>query len=501
MPTIAVGSFIIECNHFGGALAELDTFCRYDYLTDDDVTSISDGAVGGMLDAFKESDHDVLPLVVASTCPSSLVTDVAYDHIKTAMLDRLKASSIDGVALALHGSSASESIGDLEGDLIEAARDIVGGSVPIVATLDLHAHITQQMIDHADALLAWETYPHRDAFTTGQRGARTLIDILSGVLKPTMVSAKVPVLVSGILGHTDGPGPFADVMRAAKQLEREDDRVYSTSAFLVHPYLNVPEMGGGAIVITHDNEQLAEDFAADLAKSYGERRSDLEPELFTPSDAIANAKALGSGSVILVEASDCCGGGAAGDSVHVLRALLEHAPGLPAYIPVVDPDAASACHRSSIGATLTLSLGHRLDKKWGNPVEVTGTILKLTDGKFVYRGGIWDGRLTQMGPSALIDIAGIRLGISSHPTYEWAGEQIEHFGVDYHDLRFIVAKNPMNFNMAFPDAIASYVLDTPGPTPPTCRHLDYTNMGRPYYPVDERVGNVLVYRKNEKGEP
>ena len=55
----------------------------------------------------------ILTELALIVCDGSLVTDVAYDHIKTAMLDRLKASSIDGVALALHGSSASESIGDL----------------------------------------------------------------------------------------------------------------------------------------------------------------------------------------------------------------------------------------------------------------------------------------------------------------------------------------------------------------------------------------------------
>ncbi len=499
MPTIAVGSFLIECNQFGGALADLETFRRYDYLSGDEMLSIADGAVGGMLSLLDEHDHAVAPLIVASACPSSVVTDAAYDHLKNELLDRLRvALDVDGVLLALHGAAASESIGDLEGDLLEAVRNVVGRDIPIVATLDLHAHVSQQMIDHCDALFAWETYPHRDAFTTGQRGARAIVDILAGALKPTMVSANVPVLVSATLGHTEGPGPFADVMRKAKQLEREDDRIYSVSAFLVYPYLNVPDMGGGAVVITHDDEPLAEDVATDLASDYGDRRLDLEPDLFTPADAIAQASSLGQGPVILAETADCCGGGAAGDGAHVLRALLDRAPDLRAYVPIVDPEATRACHESRVGESITLSLGHRLDPKWGDPVEVTGRIERLTDGVFTYRGGIWDGRVAEMGPSVLLGVDGILIGVSSHPTYEWAGEQLEHFGVSYRDLRFVVAKNPMNYHMAFADNIASFVLDTPGPTPPTCRHLDYTKMARPYHPADEDIDRIVVFKRGKR---
>src|SRR5262249_61536469 len=99
-----------------------------------------------------------------------------------------------GVLLALHGSAAVEVIGHLESDLLPAVRRVVGENVPIVATLDLHAHVTEAMVRAADALLAWETYPHRDAFETGCRGARALLDIIEGRLRPTMGLAKSPVL-------------------------------------------------------------------------------------------------------------------------------------------------------------------------------------------------------------------------------------------------------------------------------------------------------------------
>ena len=169
--------------------------------------------------------------------------------LKKDLLKRLAdAMPLDGVLLALHGAAAAENVGDLEGDLLGAIRKLVGDSVPIVATLDLHAHVTPEMVRFADVLLAWETYPHADAFNTGVRGARALMDILGGKLNPAMAMGKVPMLVGAIHGRTELPGPFAEVMHQGKAYEGQNG-IYSVSPILVHPYLDLPGMGGGAIVV------------------------------------------------------------------------------------------------------------------------------------------------------------------------------------------------------------------------------------------------------------
>ena len=43
----------------------------------------------------------------------------------------------------------------------------VVGPIPVVASLDLHANVTQRMLVHADALIAYRTYPHVDMAETG----------------------------------------------------------------------------------------------------------------------------------------------------------------------------------------------------------------------------------------------------------------------------------------------------------------------------------------------
>ncbi len=498
--SIAIGSIFIECNHLGGAPADLETFRRTQLDYGSSVAEHDTGTVGGMLQTLREASASIHSLLVASGCPSGSLTARCYDHLKTELLQRLQAAMpIDGVVLALHGAASFEKAsfengapengpGDLEGDLLTAVRAAVGENTPIVATLDLHAHVSEAMVQAADALIAWETYPHQDAWETGVRGATALLDILNGSLRPTMALAKAPVLVSGVLGHTEGEGPFAEVMRLAKSLEREDD-VYSVSAFLVHPYLDLPDMGGGGVVITNNNPQKAEQLAAKIAQTYWEKRFALEPAIVSPAAAIAQGLKLDGGPIILVETADCCGGGAAGDSVATLKALLAGGGSGNSIGPVVDPTAAAACHEAGVGNRVPLRLGHRIDPQWGEPLEADAVVLRLSSGEFRYQGGIWSGQTGDMGPTALVRLSdAVHALITSHATYEWRDEQFASVGVNALQFKFIVAKNPMNFRLAYgPFAKAAFILDTPGPTPPTLKHVKFHNLQRPYFPRDEHI--------------
>ncbi|MSQ95790.1 MAG: M81 family peptidase [Gemmataceae bacterium] len=488
MTTIALGSIFTECNHLGGAPTNLACFDRYELRRGNEVLAQEAGTVGGMLSVLRDRHATSAPLLVASACPGGPLTADCYRQLKSELLDRLKtAGPIDGVLLALHGSASADGVGDLEGDLLQAARAHVGPRMPIVATLDLHAHVTGAMVQAADALVAWETYPHKDAFTTGVRGANLLMDILAGKCKPTMALAKVPVLVGGVRGHTEGEGPFADVMRFAKSNEGKNG-VLSTSVFLVHPYLDLPDMGGGGVVITDNDMPKAVALAEEIARRYWDRRFDLDSPVFTPAAAIRRGLELEGGPVLLVETADCCGGGAAGDSVATLRALLELAPQSDSLVPVVDPEAAALCHRAGVGREITLKLGHKLDPRWGESLSLTAQVVKLSDGLFRYTGGIWDGQTGHMGPSAVLKTGGIQVLVMSHATYDWADEQFRALGLDARTAKFVVVKNPMNHRLAYAGLYRETILlDTPGPTPAVMQNVPYRRLQRPYYPADRNI--------------
>lgn len=503
---VAIGSIFTECNHFGGMQTDLARFAMCELRRGADILQQTSGSVGGILHVLGEQRASPVPLLVASACPGGPLTADCYRVLKDELLARLTAElPVEGVLLVLHGSATVEDVGDLEGDLLQAVRDRVGPRVPLVATLDLHAHVTAQMVCCADALVAYETYPHRDAYTTGVRAAQLLLDIVAHKCQPAMALAKVPVLVGAVCGHTEGAGPFADVLSFAKAHEGKEG-VLSTSVLLVQPYLDLPDMGGGGLVITDGDMDLSVSRATEIAHRYWARRFDLDPPVFQPEAAIRRGLQISDGPVLLVETADCCGGGAAGDSIATLKALLDFARQSSllgsAFVPIVDPAAAALCHRVGVGQEVSLRLGHQLDPRWGNPVQLTALISRLSDGRFHYTGGIWEGQEANMGPTALLTLGPIKILVASYATYDWADEQFRCVGLDASTAKFVVVKNPMNYRLGYSGIFKeALILDTPGPTPAVLTHVQYKNLRRPYYPADREIPSLtpVVYRNDASG--
>jgi microcystin degradation protein MlrC len=495
MKRIAIASIFTESNHLSGGWTEYAAFVHTERLRGDEVFRQPQGAVRGMLDYCQAHDCVPVPLLVASAFPGPPLSLACYNALKQELLDRLQAAgAVDGVLLALHGAAAVEEIGHLDTDLIHAVRQIARPPVPVVVSLDMHGHVTSQMVREATAIVAWQTYPHRDTVETGMRAARIVIGAINGTLNPVMAAARVPLLASGIHGSTEGSGPMADLMRHAGQLQQRRP-VVDISLFQVHPYLDFSELGAVALVVTDGDADVAERTATALAAEFWRNRNRFTVETYTPEEAIAQGLRIDGGPVILVETADCIGGGASGDSVATFRALRRAQPEGISVAPVVDPEAAELCHRHGEGARVSLHVGHRIDPRWGEPLALEGEIVRLGDGCFTYNGGIWQGKEASMGPSALLRCGSVYLLVASRPTYDWADEQFRSAGLGAAECKFVVAKNPMNFRLAYSSiAKACFILDTPGPTPATVRHIRYDRMQHPFFPQDELGENVTPQR-------
>ncbi len=490
-PRVAIGSILTECNQFGGSPIDLDWFERYELRWGDEMLAIDAGVVGGALQELRGAGARVTPLLAASTCPGGCITADCYQRLRGELLERLRlALPVHGVLLLLHGAAVAAGVDDPEGDILQAVRQLVGADVPVVATLDLHAHVTQAMVENAHGLVAWATYPHRDTQTTGQRGAHLLLETMAGRCRPTMALAKVPVIVGGLHGSTDGDGAFARIMRAARQQELRDG-VLSASVFLVHTFLDQPDLGGGGLFITDGDALRARDLAEATAGAYWDSRHELEATAVAPGDAIRAGMAIDGGPVILVETADCAGGGASGDSIASLRALLQLETPPASLVPVVDPAVANACHRAGVGAGLHVAMGHAMDPQWGTPLVVDIRVESVHDGRFRYAGGIWDGVVGEMGPTAVVAMGAVLVLVTSHATYDWADEQWQAVGIDPRRAKFVVAKNPMNFHNVYDEvAKAVFILDTPGPTPATIAQHPLRHMQRPYFPADDDIPDL-----------
>lgn len=489
MKRIAIAGILTECNDFTSALITEDDFERVELLRGQQMLERSDGVVGGALSELaKHPDFLPVPLLFTSTIPGGALTDQCFTKFHDEIIELTKqAGQLDGVLLLLHGAAVSVSVADIEGELLQSVRKVVGNDIPIMVTLDLHAHITEKMVSLSTALFGWETYPHMDSFTTGARAAKLIVRTINKEVSPVQVMARVPVLTSAINASTERPGPFFDLMRKAKEWEHAG-KCLSSSVFLVHPYIDRPEMGSGALIVTDNDPESAATMAREIAQEYWDRRQEFEPEVWKADAAIRDAIGKAPSRSVLTEVADTCGGGSAGDCVAVLRALLEIDANIKAIYPVVSPHAAATAIAAGIGSEVHLSVGAEIDKKWGPPVSLTGRALKTSDGDFMYQGGVWDGASGHMGPTAVVRVGAIDIVIATFPTYEWRDEQYRSLGLDPADYQLIVVKNPMNYFMTYsPIADNFYVIDSPGPTPATCKSLVYEKMQRPFFPFDNSI--------------
>ena len=492
---IGVGSIFQESNQFAATQTDLSLF-RNSYVHEDDALFQLAGAeceVAGILAVCAEEGAQVVPLLAARSVSGGVLSDACYAYLKEALLARLRAAApLDGLMLAMHGSMVTASQLDPEGDLLDAVRQIVGPDLPVVMTLDLHAHVTPRMVRQATALVSFTHYPHDDAFSTGERGASLLLQTVRGEVRPVMALAKVPIICGACNGQTSGDGPMAHLTRRARRLETQP-AILSVSCFQVHPYNDLPGMGCGGVVVTDDDPELAACEAHALAAEFWTRRWAFETALLTVPEAVARGQQVDGGPVLLVDTADCAGGGAPGDSVALLRELLALAVNEPAFVMVVDAAAAQACARAGIGQTVSLGVGYSLDPTWGQPIGVSGVVRRLSDGGFRYDGGLFGGAWASMGLSAVLQIGSIELLVMSQPTYDWGDEQFRSVGMDASRAKFIGVKNPMNYRRAYRDLMkAAFIVDTPGPTPAHVRNLIYRRMQRPFFPLDEEIPDLEI---------
>ena len=492
---IGVGSIFQESNQFAATQTDLSLF-RNSYVHEGDTLlqlAGTDCEVAGMLATCEAAGAQVVPLLAARCVSGGVLSDDCYAYLKDALLARLReAGPLDGLALAMHGSMVTASQLDPEGDLLDAVRQIVGPDVPIVMTLDLHAHITARMVRQATSLVTFAHYPHDDTFSTGERGASLLLRTVRDEVKPVMALAKVPIICGACNGQTFGDGPMAHLARRARRLETQAP-ILSVSCFQVHPHNDLPGMGCGGVVVTDNDPTLAANEAHALAAEFWARRSAFETEPLTVTEAVACGRQKEDGPVLLVDTADCAGGGAPGDSVALLRELLALELDEPCFLMVVDAAAALACARAGIGETVSLQVGYSIDPTWGQPVPVNGVVRRLSDGGFIYDGGLFGGTWASMGLSAVLQIGSIELLVMSQPTYDWGDEQFRSVGMDVRRAKFIGVKNPMNYRYAYRELMqAAFIVDTPGPTPAHVRNLTYRRMKRPFFPLDEEIPDLEI---------
>src|ERR1700744_2991254 len=188
MTRIAVGGFLHETNTFAPTKATYNDFVHGGgwpaMAQGTDVLKVMrhiNVGLAGFVEQAEANGWEMVPTISCAASPSAHVTRDAFERIVKVMVDGIKAAGpLDAVYLDLHGAMVTEHLDDGEGEILARVRKAIGKDLPLVVSLDLHANVTPEMVEHADALIAYRTYPHVDMADTGRAAARHLARLLHG---------------------------------------------------------------------------------------------------------------------------------------------------------------------------------------------------------------------------------------------------------------------------------------------------------------------------------
>ncbi|MBY8824479.1 M81 family metallopeptidase [Sphingomonas colocasiae] len=467
MSRIALGGFGHETNSFVSHRADFAYFCeRRDrpplVRGADVIASLLGGSypLSGFVAAVQD-DHMLLPLVWAHGSAGGCVTDDAFERIVGEMMERLSAAMpVDALYLDLHGAMVTESLEDAEGEILRRARAIVG-DVPIVASLDYHANVTPEMVEHADALEIFRTYPHVDRPETGRRAAETIVRLLRRG-RPAGRALRKPGFLIPATSQCTLVEPSRSI--AARSAEPGEDMVALGYAAGFPPS---DLFWCGPAIFAYGWTQQAADSAADALAALVERReADFASRLLPADAAIREALALSSGAcrpVVVADAQDNPGGGGSGDTTGVLRALIDvDAQGAVLGI-FCDADAARAAHAAGEGAWITLDLGGRSGPAGVAPIHGRFLVKRLGSGRFRTTGSVAGGVDADLGAMALLGLGGIDIVLSSRRMQAYDRAPFEHVGVDLPRCDIVVVKSAVHFRAEFePLAQAVILAAAPG---------------------------------------
>lgn len=487
---IALGSFAHEANSFSTHATDMADFIRqqieYAAALLVDWQDHRDGLAGAMSILTERTDCEVMPLLAARALPAAPIVESVYRSILDDLLARLEAVlPVDGVLLVLHGAMMAQLTPDGTGELLARVRELVGPDVPVAGTLDLHANVTERMVQSADILIGYHTSPHVDQYQTAQKAARTLLATLDSQISPAMALVRLP-WISSSENCTDKWGPLSEMLGMANELER-DGEILHAGIYPVQAWLDTPDVASAVVVLTDGDQAAAERHALRLAGEFWSRRARFVPTRIPPDEAIRLAMARPLGTVVFCDSADSTTSGATGDSTTILAAALRAAPlAHTVLLNAVDPEVVAQAIDAGVGATLDVDVGGKLGTAFYRPVRFRGYVKLISDGDFVPRSGAAQGRTQHRGRAVLLTQGNIRLVVSEQPTSQWHPAFYRSMGEEPADARIIQIKSPMGYRAAYADLFDEVILvDAPGASTPDLASLPWRNLPRPIYPIDE----------------
>jgi microcystin degradation protein MlrC len=484
MTRIAVGAFLHETNTFAPTKATFDDFVHGggwpSMAQGDDVLGVMrDINVGlaGFVEAAEAQRWEMVPTISCGASPSAHVTKDAYERIVKVMIDGIKAAGpLDAVYLDLHGAMVTEHLDDGEGEILARVRKVIGKELPLVVSLDLHANVTPEMVEHADVLVAYRTYPHVDMADTGRAAAKHLALLLHTGQRFAKAFRQLPFLIP-ISWQCTNDQPTKGIYRKLAALE--SDAVPTLSFTPGFPAADFAHCGPS--VFAYGRTQADADAAADeLTKLIIGHEDDFDGRIFTPDEGVRHAMELAKTAtrpIVIADTQDNPGAGGDSDTTGMLRALVRSNASKAAIGVICDPQSAKAAHAAGVGATVTLALGGKSGISGDAPYKETFVVEQLSDGQFVAPGPYYGGRDMDMGPSACLRIGDVRVVVSSHKAQLADQSMYRYVGIEPTQQSILVNKSSVHFRADFePIAEKLLICAAPGAMPADTAALPWTRL-------------------------
>lgn len=449
--------------------------------------------IGGLLDVADDAGWEIVTPIAGNASPSGKVHADAYQYLTDRICEAVEAGC-DAVMLDLHGAMVAETTPDGEGALLARLRQIAP-DIPIGISLDLHANITDDIVNNCTVLVGYKTYPHLDMYEAGEHAGRLLVRAVNGEINPHMVWGSRPILAQTLrMGHEDEPmGPLLEMAR-----RHERQGMLASSVFGGFPLADIWHAGLSVVTIADGDKSAAEAARDELLDAAWAERAEFMFESRPLSDTIAEAKAMTDGPIVLLDHADNAASGGTQDTVAVLREVLEQQLPDVAMFAICDPEAVQLMTAAGVGNEITLPLGGKTDMpaigRLGEPLTVTGTVRALTDGQFPVTVPMGRGTITDMGPTAVLQIGAVKVVVISRHVEPWDPGCFRSVGIEPTHMRYLILKSRIHYRAGFHDLSTRDIpCDGVGVTSSDNSLFTFENVRRPIYPLDDHVTATPEY--------
>lgn len=426
----------------------------------------------------KEQGWQLHEGLVAASQPNGIATREAYETLRDELLADLKrAMPVDMVLLGLHGAMVADGYDDCEGDLLTRVRQMVGPEVVIGAELDPHNHLTPEMVQAANLLIAFKEYPHTDILERGLELVDLCAATVEGRIKPV---AGVVDCAMVVLMHTTRE-PVRSFVDKVSGLEGKDG-VLSISITHGFPWGDVPGMGTKMLVYTDGDVAKAQAYASSLADELIGMREQLNVRYPDVHASLDQAMAT-DGPVILADGADNPGGGAAGDSTFILEEIFRRGIGKVALGPMWDPVSVRIAFEAGVGASIHLRIGGKIGPLSGTPLDVKCRVKALR--RDMVMTALANSTMA-MGDSALVDVDGVEIVLVTIRAQAVSTDLFTQLGCDPATKKLIVVKSSQHFYESFTKVTPHVIyVGAPGAVSQDYRALPYRKIQRPKWPIDQ----------------